>query len=130
VVMLFINFQAYAGYFDADFAEAGGWATVYADELLDTGRICRMRAVVLFRFCGGECEPTHACYWGDACWDMGTRCRRRSRCVLGGGVVVLVVLCGGSQRLRRRESSLMVGVRGGSMIESLFLFRDGAFRRF
>ena len=50
--------------------------------------------------------------------------------MLGGGVVVLVVLCGGSQRLRRRESSLMVGVRGGSMNESLFLFRDGAFRRF
>jgi hypothetical protein len=28
--------EAYAGHFDADLAVAGGWATVYADELLCT----------------------------------------------------------------------------------------------
>ena len=31
-----VNFQAYAGYFNADFAVAGGRATVYTDEVLCT----------------------------------------------------------------------------------------------
>jgi hypothetical protein len=35
-VVLLVHLKTDAGYFDADFAEAWGWATVYADELLGT----------------------------------------------------------------------------------------------
>jgi hypothetical protein len=43
---------------------------------------------------------------------------------------VLVARGGGSWKLRRRGNSLMVDATGGSMDEGLFLFRNGAFRRF
>jgi hypothetical protein len=48
--------------------------------------------------------------------------------VLVRGGDVLVVRGGGSLMLRREGYEMMEVLRGGSMNEGLFLFRDGAFK--